>query len=148
MGERLSHHRRNCARPKRTQRPLSSPLQIERLEDRTVPSVLPGSTFEIDGNLIVNGGAGALDLANRPQLQTATDLPTGQNDNSFGNGTKEDTPVPSVVTGSIPNNKSDLTHFYVGSEAGSNNHIDMYLAWERVNTLGTANIDFEFNQSP
>src|SRR5262249_3365762 len=43
--------------------------------------------------------------------------------------------------------KSDLTYFYVGSEGGSNNHIFTYLAWERANTLGTANIDFEFNQS-
>src|SRR5262249_15547182 len=103
--------------------------------------------FEIDGNLIVNG-AGALDWANAPQLATATDLQTGQGDNSFGQGTKENTPVPSVVNGSIPNNKSDLTHFYVGSEVGSNGDLYMYLSGERRNTLGTANIDFEFNQSP
>ena len=56
--------------------------------------------------------------------------------------------MPTVVDGSIPNQKSDLTHFYVASEVGSNNDIFMYLGWERVNTLGTANIDFEFNQSP
>src|SRR5262249_23821136 len=34
------------------------------------------------------------------------------------------------------------------SEAGAKHHIYMYWAWERANPLGTANIDFEFNQSP
>src|SRR5262245_18479007 len=90
-------------------------LRLEQLEDRTVPSTLPGSAFEIDGKLVVNGAVGVRDWANAPQLQTATDLPTGQTDNSFGNGTKENSPVPTVVTGSIPNNKSDLTLFYVGT---------------------------------
>src|SRR5262245_770052 len=140
--------KRKACRSHRPSWKRSATLRVEQLEDRTVPSTLPGSTFEIDGNLIVNGGAGALDWANAPQLQTATDLPTGQTDDAFGQGTKENTAVPSVVDGSIPNNKSDLTHFYVGSEAGPANHIYMYLAWERANTLGTANIDFEFNQSP
>src|SRR5262249_4702583 len=137
---------RTRQRTTRRERHLASrrtTLRLEQLEDRTVPSTLPGSTFEIDGNLIVNGGAGALDWANAPQLQTATDMPQGQTDNSFGQGTKENTAVPSVVDGSIPNNKSDLTHFYVASEASAANHIFMYLAWERANTLGTANIDFE-----
>src|SRR5262249_73848 len=97
--------RKRAARPERKPSSLRCPLRVERLEDRTVPSTLPGSTFEIDGNLIVNG-AGALDWANAPQLATATDLQTGQGDNSFGQGTKENTPVPSVVNGSIPNNKS------------------------------------------
>src|SRR5262245_45918036 len=140
--------KRKACRSHRPSWKRSATLRVEQLEDRTVPSTLPGSTFEIDGNLIVDGGAGAEDWANAPQLQTATDLPTGQTDNSLGKGTKEDTAVPTVVTGSIPNNKSDLTHFYVASESGTNNHIYMHLAWERVNTLGTANIDFEFNQSP
>src|SRR5262245_11338865 len=138
MGDRhiCFQPRRNNVRPRQVRRPLSCSFLLERLEDRTVPS-LTGSTFEIDGNLIVDGGTGALDWANAPQLQTATDKATGQTDNSFGQGTKESTAVPSVVTGSVPNNKSDLTHFYVGSEVGSNGDIFMYLAWERANTLGT-----------
>ncbi len=44
------------------------------------------------------------------------DKPTGQTDDSFGQGTKEDTAVPTVVNGSIPNNKSDLTRLYVDNE--------------------------------
>jgi uncharacterized repeat protein (TIGR01451 family) len=146
MADTLSQYPRPGKLRQRTRRQRSNPLLLELLENRLAPAVLPGSTFEIDGNLIVNT-PGNLDWANAPQLATATDRPTGQTDNSFGNGTKENDPVPSVVSGSIPNNKSDLTHFYVGSESGTNSHIYMYLAWERANTLGTANIDFEFNQS-
>jgi uncharacterized repeat protein (TIGR01451 family) len=101
--------------------------------------------FEIDGNLLVDT-AGKLDWANAPNLRTADDLPTGQTDDSFGQGSKEDDAVPTVVTGSIPNNKSDLTHFYI-SDHTVDGHVLVYLAWVRANTLGTANMDFEFNQS-
>jgi hypothetical protein len=51
-----------------------------------------------------------------------------------------------VIDGSIPNNKSDLTRFYVGNEkVGAKDFL--YLAWERVQEpSGTTNMDFEFNQ--
>src|SRR5262249_43189138 len=87
------------------------------------------------------------DWAHPNALVIGLDLPSGQHDDAFGNGTKEDDAVPSVVDGSIPNNKSDLTRFYVSSEIRDDGDIFMYLAWERANTLGTANVDFEFNQS-
>ncbi|MGH3554899.1 MAG: MSCRAMM family protein, partial [Mycobacterium sp.] len=58
-----------------------------------------------------------------------------------------DIPCPTVVLGSIPPNKSDLTRFYVAHEFGSNSHLMLYLAWERANVLGNANMDFEFNQN-
>ncbi|MFL5732398.1 MAG: collagen binding domain-containing protein [Chloroflexia bacterium] len=114
-----------------------------------VPTLaLTGSPFEsADGNLVVNGGAGAQDWANAPNLRVGIDLPTGQQDDSFGQGTKEDTEVPSVVDGSIPNNKSDLTRFYVANERVGTKEF-LYLAWERVQEpSGTTNMDFEFNQS-
>src|SRR5262249_11565713 len=47
----------------------------------------------------------------------------------------------------IPNNKSDLTRFYEASEFANNSNF-LYLAWERSNTLGSANMDFEINQQP
>src|SRR6266540_68757 len=106
---------------------------------------LAGSTFESnDGNLIVNTG-GNTDWANAPNRVVGIDLPSGTGDNSFGQGTKEDDPNVTVVSGSIPPQKSDLTRFYVGSEfvTGSN---FLYLAWERSNVLGSANMDFELNQ--
>jgi hypothetical protein len=113
-----------------------------------VNAALPGSSFESnDGNLVVDGGASALDWANAPNRQAALDKPTGQQDDSFGNGTKEDTAVPTVVDGSIPNNKSDLTRFYVANDKVAGKDF-LYLAWERVQEpTGTTNMDFEFNQS-
>jgi hypothetical protein len=109
---------------------------------------LSGSTFAGgDGNLLATPPAfGSTDWSNVSGLNPGFDLPSGTGDNSFGQGTKEDNPAATVVTGSIPNNKSDLTRFYEASEIGSNNHNFLYLAWERANTLGTANIDFEVNQ--
>jgi Prealbumin-like fold domain len=106
---------------------------------------LAGSTFEgNDGNLIVNT-AGNTDWVNAPNRVRGDDLPSGSTDNSFGQGTKEDDPNVSVVTGSIPPQKSNLTRFYVANEFTSNSNF-LYLAWERSNVLGSANMDFEINQ--
>jgi hypothetical protein len=107
---------------------------------------LPGSTFEgSDGNLVVNT-PGNTDWTNAPNRVRGDDLASGRGDNSFGQGTKEDDPAVSVVTGSIPPQKSDLTRFYVGSEFASNSNF-LYLAWERSNVLGSANMDFEINKA-
>jgi hypothetical protein len=109
---------------------------------------LSGSTFAGgDGNLQASPtNFGTTDWSNVAGLNPGFDLASGKNDNSFGQGTKEDDPNVSVVAGSIPPNKSDLTRFYEASEIGSNNHNFLYLAWERSNVLGTANFDFEINQ--
>ena len=45
-----------------------------------------------------------------------SDQPSGSNDDSFGKGTAEDNPNPTIVTGSIPPNKSDLKVFGVNTE--------------------------------
>jgi hypothetical protein len=80
-------------------------------------------------------------------LNPGFDLASGGGDNSFGKGTKEDDPNVSVVSGSIPPNKSDLTRFYEASEFSNvNNRNFLYLGWERTNVLGAANFDFEINQ--
>jgi hypothetical protein len=106
---------------------------------------LAGSTFEgNDGNLVVNN-AGNTDWVNAPNRVRGDEQFSGTQDNAFGQGTKEDDPNVSVVTGSIPPNKSDLTRFYVASEFASNSNF-LYLAWERSNVLGSANMDFEINQ--
>ena len=119
---------------------------------------LPGSSFEGgDGNLTVQTSgntdwctdfpySGGTCVAPEPGLAAGIDLPSGSSDNSFGQGTKEDDPNVSVVTGSIPPNKSDLTRFYEASETVSGQSF-LYLAWERTNVLGSANMDFEINQA-
>ena len=113
----------------------------------TASGNLSGSPFDAgDGNLVRDEDE-TQDWANAPNLQKGIDLPTGQTDNSFGQGAKEDTEVPSVVDGSIPNNKSDLTRFYVANQRVATKEF-LYLAWERVQEpSGTTNMDFEFNQS-
>jgi len=107
---------------------------------------LSGSTFEGgDGNLVPNT-AGHTDWSNVAQLNTDIDTPSGSSDNSFGQGTKEDDANVTVVDGSIPPNKSDLTRFYEASSFASGSNF-VYLGWERTNVLGTANMDFEINQA-
>src|SRR6266480_6549555 len=105
---------------------------------------LTGSTFAGgDGNLLASPTTfGSTDWQNVAGLNPGFDLPSGTGDNSFGQGTKEDNAAVSVVSGSIPPNKSNLTRFYEASEIGSNGHNFLYLAWERSNVLGSGNNDF------
>jgi hypothetical protein len=117
---------------------------------------LTGSTFGGgDGNLTCNDTNGALDwncltTSGSPALHIGTEAFTGQNDNSFGQGTKENDSNVTLVAGGIPPNKSDLTRFYEASEVlsvGGSNHVFLYLSWERSNVLGSANMDFEINKT-
>jgi uncharacterized repeat protein (TIGR01451 family) len=118
-------------------------------------SVLAGSNFEIDpdANLVVDGPADCIDWladgsnsAFRDGVLTKTDLPTGTSDDSFGQGSKEDDPNPTIVTGSIPNNKSDLSTFGLYPEVTATGKF-LALFWTRVQSpQGTTNMDFELNQ--
>src|SRR6266487_2733323 len=117
----------------------------------TTQSCLPplsGSTFAGgDGNLQTSPTTfGTTDWQNVSGLNEGVDLASGTGDNSFGQGTKEDDANVTVVSGSIPPQKSDLTRFYEASEFANNSNF-LYLAWERTNSLGSANMDFEINQA-
>jgi prealbumin domain-containing protein len=122
------------------------------------------STFEGgDGNLIVdnagNNDWNSLTTTGSPALHIGAEQFSGTQDNSFGQGTKENNSNVTLVQGSIPPNKSDLTVFYEASEqvpgyttgCGTQptpcDHTLIYLAWERSNVLGSANMDFEINQT-
>src|ERR1044072_5579709 len=107
---------------------------------------LPGSTFEgNDGNLMVDT-AGNTDWVNAPNRTVAFDLESGADDNSFGQGTKEDDPNTSVVDGSIPPKKNDLPRFLLASESPNGDNF-LYLAWERRVNIGSANLDLEINKN-
>jgi hypothetical protein len=117
---------------------------------------LAGSNFEIDtdANLRLDDPAPSEDWASIPQGTTPgterrkADQPTGANDDSFGQGTKEDTAVPSVVDGSIPPNKSDLLNFGAYLETTPSGRRFLNIFWHRVQEpSGTTNMDFEFNKS-
>jgi hypothetical protein len=106
---------------------------------------LAGSTFEsTDGNTPANGGQDWDALTTASLRADQPDTTSGPDDESFTQGTKSDTAVPTVETGSIPPNKSDLTRFRVASETISG-EVYLYVAWDRSNTLGSANMNFEFN---
>lgn len=108
---------------------------------------LPGSTFEGgDGNMTVDNGPNCTDWANVGGLNSDADQPSGSSDNSFGQGTKENAPAVTVVSGSIPPQKSDLLHFYEASEFTNGSNF-LYLGWDRTNNLGSADMDFEINQN-
>ena len=109
---------------------------------------LTGSQFEIDtdANLKVDHIAPSIDWASVTETRKA-DQPSGAADDSFGEGTKEDTAVPTVVDGSIPPNKSDLLNFGVYLEKTTAGDKFLHLFWHRVQEpSGTTNMDFEFNQ--
>ena len=108
---------------------------------------LPDSGFEGgDGNLVVTTG-GNTDWANVTGVATGIDKPSGTDDNALGQGSKEDVAAVSVVTGSIPPNKNDLTRFYLASTKSTTNHSILNLAWQRAVNTGSANIDFEINKN-
>jgi len=107
---------------------------------------LPGSTFEIDTDANLKADH-AIDWASVAEERRA-DAPSGSGDDSFGQGTKEDTAVPTIVSGSIPPNKSDLLNFGVYLETTNTGARFLNLFWHRVQEpSGTTNMDFEFNQS-
>jgi Prealbumin-like fold domain len=116
-------------------------------------ATLTNSSFNAgDGNLTVEStetdwANAGINCTSTPKVGCALDKDTGGTDDSFGQGTSENDDPPTAVTGSIPNNKSDLTRFYVKSSK-ENNKDFLYLAWERVQEpQGTTNMDFEFNQN-
>jgi Prealbumin-like fold domain len=121
-------------------------------------TITPSTFNAADGNLVVNGSEkdwatpGLINCTSTPKVGCGLDLPTGQNDDSFTGpqANKEDSVPISIGTGSIPNNKSDLTRFYTANErvgTGATAKQFLYLAWERVQEpQGSTNMDFEFNQ--
>lgn len=153
-------------RPRRWRTALSAGLMTIVLASLaqgtpTLNSVLTAScptttlgNFEIDGNLTVECPP-AIDwgsltpnstLAMVPNVAVGVDKLSGTTDNSFGQGAKEDGSTVQVVTGSIPPNKNDLTRFNVSDQFISGKPF-LYLAWERLVNIGSADMDFEFNQA-
>ena len=109
---------------------------------------LTGSNFEIDvdANLKVDHASPSIDWASVNEVRQP-DADSGAGDDSFGQGTKEDTAVPTAVDGSIPPNKSDLLTFGLYLEEAAAGDF-LHLFWHRVQEpSGTTNMDFEFNQS-
>jgi hypothetical protein len=107
---------------------------------------LDGSSPCIDWSTKAKGaGTGtAGDLASGVLVKP--DKASGSGDDSFGQGTSENNPVPTIVSGSIPPNKSDLQDFGVYRESNaSGKFLDLF--WSRINSpSGTVDMDFELNK--
>ena len=128
------------------------------------PPTLDGGHFEdADGNLDPNNATPTafpfdwnhpLDPITCPSsagsgVNCGVDLVKSGSDNALGQGSKEDNPCPTVVSGQIPPSKDDLSRFYINIESVKVNNVNklfVYLAWERSNLLGSAHMDFELNQ--
>lgn len=116
-------------------------------------ATLSGAAFEGNDGNIVPAGTGtdwSNLVAKGGTLAVGTDQQTGQCDNSFTQGSKEDETAVVIGLGSIPNNKADIGKFAVGSQTIATGaragHVQMDLAWIRNNDGGTTNFDFEINQ--
>ena len=110
-------------------------------------ALLPGSTFEIDGNTAAGPGSdwsspGTFTVA------SATDPLSGTPDGTtFPANTTEGNPTPSLVTGTVAR-KFDLTSFRATSQTvrtGGSTHTQFFLAWER-DADGQALVDVELRQ--
>ena len=107
---------------------------------------LAGSTFEgNDGDLVATGAN--TDWANVAGRALGVDIASKTTDDAFGQGTKEDNAAVTIVDGSIPPNKNNLSRFYEADEQVSTGDIMLYLAWERLVNIGNANLDFEINKN-
>lgn len=74
------------------------------------------------------------------------DIDDSANDDHYTFAAKEDDVDPAIDTGPIPPSLTDLTRWYFVEEfVGTDTFL--YLAWVRSNSLGSAFIDFELNQS-
>jgi hypothetical protein len=97
------------------------------------------------GSSTFAGTDGTLD-AGAAGLVVKDDTASGSGDNSFAEGVHEDTAVPPVETGGVPD-KADLLNFHVATEKAGG-HDYLYLSWERKpDQGGSTDMDFEFNQS-
>ena len=127
---------------------VAAPAQADHVAGHPAGLVnLDGSMFEIDedANLVVDN-AGWDDWDSVAET-SKPDLDSGAGDDSFGQGSKEDTEVPTVVDGSIPPNKSDLKTFGVYLEETAGDDF-LHMFWHRVqDPEGTTNMDFEFNKN-
>jgi hypothetical protein len=120
-------------------------------------ATLTGAVFQGgDGNIVVDAAQpGTVDwdnlVASGGTLSIGQDQQSGQNDNSYTQGSKENDVDIQIGLGSIPNNKADIGQFAVGSQVIQSGaragNFQMYLAWIRNNDGGTTNFDFEINQA-
>jgi fimbrial isopeptide formation D2 family protein/uncharacterized repeat protein (TIGR01451 family) len=120
---------------------------LTQITSAPVQALSPSSFNALDGNLTDDGATETDWCTPAPNRQVGNDSPSGSIDTSFAsNNNKEDSNVPTLSLGTIPNNKDDLLREYLASETVGED-LFVYLAWIRADSTGTSTIDYEFNQS-
>ena len=127
------------------------------IDAATVGGTTKKPVFSAGANLTLDGSSPCLDwttsaagAGNNDSLLTGVlakaDQPSGSGDDSFTQGTSEGDTTPTISSGSIPPNKSDLQKFGVYRESNaSGKFLDLF--WSRVNApSGTVDMDFELNK--
>jgi len=123
----------------------------EPIAEQSRSALVGNSKFEIDGNAkpFTAGNKEWQTVIGTAGFTFARDLAKDANDESFGQGAKEDSLQPQIVNGSIPPNKNDFTRFYVYTEVNATDgHLYFAFAWFRTNDTGTSNQDVELNRVP
>src|SRR4051812_28981280 len=121
---------------------LIMPSAVSAVPRTKVLQVLPAaaaSSAKAFAGSPFNAADGALDAG----VTAVTDRPSGQSDDSYKMGAKENDPCPTVELHKVLPHKDDLLKLY-GAASGT----VLYLAWTRApGGQGTATIDFELNQA-
>jgi hypothetical protein len=122
-----------------------SNFEIDAASSTTVKS----KTVSTKGaNLALDGVSPCVDWNTVPSssLLVKPDAPSGSGDDSFTGGTSENSTTPTIASGSIPPNKSDLQDFGIFRESNASGKF-LNLFWSRVNApSGTVDMDFELNK--
>ncbi len=158
---------RRRARPRWAVLLIVVPALVLTAASLALGSIAGNSGFEgADGNLAATSGTdwnsfspatwtstvpyqSATKTVNGWSFLGLTDAQASTSDTGFAGGTKQDVDCASIIGSKAPN-KDDLKRIYLASKSGSDGHIYLGLAWERIpqnSTTASAHVGFEFNQA-
>lgn len=128
--------------------PMSTTVRNKTVTTKGANLVLDGLAANCTDWLTTATGAGTGVSADRTAgVIVKADKDSGSADDAFGQGTSENDANPTIVSGSIPPNKSDLQDFGIYRESNSTGKF-LDLFWSRVNApTGTTDMAFELNKN-
>lgn len=97
-----------------------------------------------DGNENSQGGQDWQNIAPAKWQINQPDPFNSSKDDQFISKANSDNPKPRIDSVDVPYGRSDLTALRVASETKDNQSF-VYLAWNRINSVDSANMNFEFN---
>jgi hypothetical protein len=139
--------------------PVNGGVSNFEIDAAVVGGTAKKPVFTAGANLTKDGAGACIDWSTKAKgVGTGTtsdflsgvaakdDKPSGSGDDSFTGGTSEGDTTPTISSGSIPPNKSDLQKFGVYRESNPTGKF-LNLFWSRINApSGTTDMDFELNK--